>query len=339
MIKIAIIGAGRIFKKHYEAITSLKRNFKIVGVYDKNNKRNIFASSVSKTEIFNNYDDLIHNKRPDIVVILVESGNHLKICKDIIIKHNVKNFIIEKPLDTSVKKILKFKNFIKKKKINIFTVKQNRFNRAVIKAKELIDRNLLGSIFMISASCKWRRDQSYYNQDKWRGKRNLDGGVLMNQAIHHVDLLIHLAGDIESVVGFGDTRFIKMQSENIAVASLKFKNGCLGTIEATTATSPKDYEGALTIMGSKGIIKIGGFASNKIIYFDNLSNTNLNLSKFSNNLTNVYGEGHKKFYRYISLFIDKKIKANSFNITSSLKSVKVVEKIVLSFDTKKVEKI
>ena len=339
MKKIVIIGLGRIFQKHYEAINLLKKKFNLVGVFDKNLTRNKKFSNLCKTREFKTYDKLITNTNPDIVSILVESGNHLKLCKDIIIKHNVKNFIIEKPLDISVKKILKFKNFIKHKKINIFTVKQNRFNSAVIKAKELIDKNLIGSIFMISASCKWRRDQKYYDQDSWRGRRNLDGGVLMNQAIHHIDLLIYLAGDVESVVGYGDTRFIKMQSENIAVATLRFKNRCLGIIEATTATAPKDFEGSLTIMGSKGIIKIGGFASNKIDYFANDKNTKLNKKKYDTNIHNVYGKGHRKFYKFVQLFLDKKIKRNFFDIENSIKSVKIVEKIILSFKSKKVEKI
>jgi UDP-N-acetyl-2-amino-2-deoxyglucuronate dehydrogenase len=338
-MRVVIIGAGRILNKHLQAIKFLKKKFKIVGVYDKKHDRNLASSSLCKTTVYKNYNELIKITKPEIVTILVESGRHLNVCKDIIVKHNIKNFIIEKPLDISSEKIKSFENFIKHKNINIFTVKQNRFNKAVSKAKDLIDKKLIGSVFMISASCKWRRDQSYYNLDKWRGKRNLDGGVLMNQAIHHIDLLIHLAGDIKSVVGYGHTRFVKIQSENIVVASLKFKNGCLGTIEATTATSPTDFEGSITIMGSKGTIKIGGFASNKIIYFANEFKTKLDLNLYKANDKHVYGEGHKKFYEYVGLFLDKKIKNNSFDIKSSIKSVRVVEKIILSFKSRKIEKV
>jgi predicted dehydrogenase len=337
MKKIAILGTGRIFSKHFESIKLLKKKFNLVGVFDKNPIRNKSSANLCKLQEFKNYNDLLRNTNPDIVCILTESGNHLKLCKDIITKYNIKNFIIEKPLDTSVKKILNFKNFIKGKKINIFTVKQNRFNKAILKTKDLIDKKLLGEIFMVSASCKWRRDQKYYDQDNWRGKRNLDGGVLMNQAIHHVDLLIHLIGDVESVGGYGDTRFVKLQSENIAVANLRFKNGCLGSIEATTATAPSDYEGSITIMGSKGTMKIGGFASNEIVYFSNFKKTKLNKKRYFTNINNVYGKGHLKFYKYVQLFLDKKIKKNQFDIENAMKSVKVVEKIVSSFKSKKIE--
>jgi len=339
MYKLAIIGCGRIFQRHYQAVSKLKKLYKIVGVFDTNLQRNIQAHKLCKTDLFKNIDDLIIWTNPDIVSILVESGNHLKVCKYIVKNHNIKNFIIEKPLDISVIKIKKFNSFVKNKKINIFTVKQNRFNKSVVKAKELIAKKLLGDIFMISASCKWKRGQSYYNQDEWRGKRNMDGGVLMNQAIHHIDLLIYLAGDIESVIGYGDTRFINIECENIAVAVLKSKNGCLGTIEATTATSPKDYEGSITIMGSKGTLKIGGFASNKITYFANEFETKINLSHYNTKIDNVYGEGHVKFYEYVGMFLNKKITNNIFDIKNATKSVEVTEKIILSFKSKKVEKI
>ena len=175
---------------------------------------------------------------------------------------------------------------------------------------------------MISASCKWRRDQNYYNQSYWRGKRKLDGGVLMNQAIHHIDLLIYLCGDVKEVMGFGDTRFVNMESENISVASIKFKNKALGVLEATTATAPSDFEGSLTILGSKGTLKISGFASNKLTYFKDFEN------------------GHYKFYEYVSSYLKSgKTKINEFDINSSIKSVMLVEKIVKSFKSKKVEKV
>ena len=330
MKKVVIIGAGRIFNKHFEAIKSLKKSYEIVGVFDFNHERSIISAQKCNTKTYSNYDDLIQSTSPDIVTVLVESGNHLKVCKDIISKHKVKNFIIEKPIDVSTKKILEFNNFISNKKINIFTVKQN----TVKKAKDLIDKKLIGSIFMISASCKWRRDQSYYNLDKWRGKRNLDGGVLMNQAIHQIDLLIHLAGDVESVTGYGQTRFVNIQSENIAVAALKFKNKALGIIEATTAAAPKDYEGTIVIMGNKGTIKIGGFASNKLEYFSNTYGTKIDLKKFSSKIGSVYGNGHLEFYKYVNAYLDGRIAKNQFNISQAIKSVSVVESIVKSFKTK-----
>jgi len=339
MKKVVIIGAGRIFNKHFEALNHNKKYFKIVGIFDIDPKKNLKASKLCNTRICSNINDLIKLTKPDLISILVESGNHLKVCKEVIKKHNIKNFIIEKPLDISTKKIKIFSKFIKNKNINIFTVKQNRFNKAVVQAKKLIDQNLLGKIFMASVSCKWKRDQFYYDLAKWRGKKNLDGGVLMNQAIHHVDLLLYLIGDIEYVSGFADTRFVKIESENIAVATLKFKNKCLGVIEATTATQPEDYEGSITIMGNKGTLKIGGFASNKISYFKNVYKTKFNIEKFNDNILNVYGVGHQKFYKYVADFLLKKLNNNSFDISSSIKSVATVESILKSFKSKKIENV
>lgn len=338
MIKVCIIGCGRIFSKHYKAI-KLNGKIKITGVFDIDTKKNIKINQKLKTKIYKNYNDLIKSEKPDLVTILVESGKHLDICKDVINKNkSIKNFIIEKPIDVSVKKILEFKKIVKKNKINVFTVKQNRFNDAVIKIKKLIDNNYLGKIFMINASCKWRRDQSYYDQAHWRGKKKLDGGVLMNQAIHHIDLLVYFAGKIENVIGFGKTRFIDIESENIAVACLEFKNGCLGTIEATTATSPKDYEGSITIMAEKATVKIGGFASNKIEYFES-KKKKIDINKYNQKIKNVYGFGHEKFYDYVVSFLEKKITKNIFDIDNALESVKIVDKIYKSFNSKKIEKV
>jgi len=339
-IKIAIIGCGRIFDKHYNSIIKLSKNYELVGAYDLDKKKNKNINQKYGIEKFNTFDELIKKKKPNLVSILNESGKHIETCKKIILKHDIRNFIIEKPLDVSVRKIIDFKKFIKNKKINIFTVKQNRFNKAVIKAKNLIQEKKLGKIFMISASCKWRRDQNYYNQSYWRGTRKLDGGVLMNQAIHHIDLLIYLCGDVEEVVGFGDTRFIDMESENISVASIKFKNKAIGVLEATTATSPSDYEGSITILGSNGTLKISGFASNELTYYIDSNKIKLNLDKYCDDIKNVYGNGHYLFYKYVARFLksDKK-KINEFDINSSLKSVMLVEKLIKSFKSKKVEKI
>ena len=192
---------------------------------------------------------------------------------------------------------------------------------------------------MVSASCKWKREQQYYDLSEWRGKRALDGGVLMNQAIHHIDLLIYLIGEIKHVCGFYTTRFVNIESENIAVASIMFKNKCLGTIEATTATQPEDYEGSITILGENGTLKIGGFASNTIDYFKNKKKTQINLKNYSSKIKNVYGYGHINFYNFVLDFMNKKIKKNQFDINNSIKSVAVVETIINSFKSKKVEKI
>ena len=337
-IKVAIVGCGRIFFKHQESIKILKTKYDLIGVFDLNKKKNVKACKLANCQYFDDLDDLIKNNKPDLVTILTESGKHIDVCKKIYNKYKITKFIIEKPIDILVNKINKFKKFIIKNKIYIYTVKQNRFNKAVVKTKQLIDSNKIGKIFMISASCKWRREQAYYNQDYWRGTRKYDGGVLMNQAIHHIDLLIYLCGDVDSVIGYGATRFVKIESENIAVASIKFKNNALGVLEATTATSPNDYEGSITIMGSKGTLKISGFASNKISYFENVNNEKIDFSKYEDDIKNIYGKGHLKFYEYVYKSITQN-KKNIFSIDSSIKSVEVVEKIVKSFKTKRIEKI
>ena len=140
-IKIAIIGCGRIFHKHYNSIKKQSNNYELVGAFDIDIKKNEGICKKYSIEKFNSVGELIKKKKPNLISILNESGKHIDTCKEIISKYKIRNFIIEKPLDVSVKKIIDFKDFIKNKKVNIFTVKQNRFNKAIVKAKYLISKN------------------------------------------------------------------------------------------------------------------------------------------------------------------------------------------------------
>ena len=172
----------------------------------------------------------------------------------------------------------------------------------ILKLKEALLDGRFGKLVLGSIRVRWCRDQKYYNQDSWRGTWSLDGGVLTNQASHHLDMLQWMMGEVETVFGMSATRLVDIEAEDTAVATLKFKNGALGSIEATTASRPKDVEGSITIMGEEGFVEIGGFAMNMIKTWDFKKPLDLDediLSNFSNNPPNVYGFGHQGFYEDI----------------------------------------
>ena len=152
--------------------------------------------------------------------------------------------------------------------MRLFVVKQNRFNVPVVKAREALEAGRFGKLVLGTVRVRWCRDQSYYDQDAWRGTWAQDGGVLANQASHHVDMLGWFMGPVESVHARSARALVDIEAEDTAVATLKFRNGALGIIEATGATRPKDLEGSLSVLGEGGTVEIGGFAVNEIRHWN-----------------------------------------------------------------------
>jgi predicted dehydrogenase len=186
--------------------------------------------------------------------------------------------------------------------VKLFVVKQNRFNVPVLKAREALDGGRFGQLVLGTVRVRWHRDQAYYDQDEWRGTWAYDGGVLSNQASHHVDMLEWFFGDVLSVHARAITALAKIETEDTAVATLKFKNGALGVIEATTAARPTDLEGSFSILGEKGMVEIAGFAVNLIRHWrfvDQTPDDEEVIEKFSVNPPNVYGFGHQAYYRHV----------------------------------------
>ena len=159
-----------------------------------------------------------------------------------------------------------------------------------------------GRLILGTVRVRWCREQSYYDQDAWRGTWAYDGGVLANQASHHIDMLEWFFGDVVSVHARAITALVKIEAEDTAIATLKFRNGALGIIEATTAVRPKDLEGSLSILGEKGAVEIAGFAVNQIRHWrfvDELGSDKEVIENYSVNPPNVYGFGHQAYYEHV----------------------------------------
>jgi predicted dehydrogenase len=333
-LSVCIIGMGRIFQKHLDAINYYKKYFFIESVCDNNIKNLNKIKFKNKIKKFNNIDETCNKSRADIAVILTPSGYHYKhILK---VSKFFKNIIVEKPMVmnfSDAKKIIKYFDYQKK---NLFIVKQNRFNPAIIKLKDAIDKKRFGKIFLATIRLRWNRNNNYFLQDSWRGTWKLDGGVLANQASHHIDLLQWLVGDVKSVYA----KTIKIvKSTNVpdtCVCVVKFKNGAIGSIETTTAAQPKNIEGSISILGTKGTVVIGGFAVSKIDVWDfnKKEKVDKNIKKFSSVNKNVYGFGHKEFYKNVYNFILKK-KNSVTTYNDGAKSIKLIDKIYTSSELSK----
>jgi len=300
-LKIALLGCGRIAQKHAEVISALPRSdIMLSAVCDSNEERARALGDKYDVKSYQAISDLIDNEDVEVVAVLTESGNHAAHSIEVIGRG--KNVLIEKPMALNLADADAIIAATKKTSVSAFVVKQNRFNLPIVKLKQAMDEGRFGILTLGTVRVRWCRDQQYYDQADWRGTWRFDGGVLANQAIHHIDLLIWLMGEPTTVYAKSSTRLISIEAEETAVVSLEFKNGALGTIEATNATRPENLEGSISILGSGGAVEVGGFAANEIRHWhfvDKKDDDEHVRKAHSTNPPNVYGFGHVEVYKHM----------------------------------------
>ncbi|HBX49836.1 MAG: oxidoreductase [Bacteroidetes bacterium RIFOXYA12_FULL_35_11] len=299
MIKFALIGCGRIAPKHVECLKKLD-NAEIIAVCDIDKEKAEKYSKNLNVPFYTDYREMLTKENADVISILTPSGLHWEMAIDAM--NHGKHVVVEKPMALKIHHADMMIEAADNNGVRLFVVKQNRFNSSVVKAREALDTGRLGKLVLGTVRVRWSRDQSYYNLDGWRGTWALDGGVLTNQASHHIDLLQWFFGNVESVMAMTTTALVNIETEDTGVAILKFTNGALGIIEATTATRPKDLEGSLSILGEKGSIVIGGFAVNKIQTWEFSESIPEDIEikeKYKENPPNVYGFGHEPYLRHV----------------------------------------
>ncbi len=301
MINFALIGCGRIAKRHAELLgLGQVAGARLAAVCDIVPERARAYAERFKVPAFTSVDELLASPGIDAVSILTPSGSHAEIA--IKAAQARKHIIVEKPMALRLEDGDRMIREAEAHRVRLFVVKQNRFNVPVVKAREALDNGRFGKLVLGTVRVRWCRDQAYYAQDAWRGTWAQDGGVIANQASHHVDMLSWFMGDVESIHARGATALVDIETEDTCVATVKFRNGALGIIEATGATRPKDMEGSLSVLGSGGAIEIAGFAVNKIRtwqFVEPQPHDQEVIEKFSVNPPNVYGFGHQAYYEHV----------------------------------------
>lgn len=336
-IKFALVGCGRISKKHGDTITKhLLKCAELVAVADKDTKKAKKTGKKYDVPYYKNYDEMLENHNVDVVNILTESGNHAKHTVDIVKKYQ-KHIVVEKPMALTLDDADEMIRTCDENGVKLFVVKQNRYNLPVVKLREALEKRRFGKIVMGSVRVRWSRDQAYYDQDDWRGTWAMDGGVFTNQASHHVDLLEWMMGEPISVFAKSRTALVDIETEDTGVAVIKFSSGAIGIVEATTATRPKDIEGSLSLLGEKGTVEIGGFAVNEMKiwnFSEEKENEKEILNEYSENPPNVYGYGHIKYLENVcdSLLHDKKALVDGLE---GRKSLELINAIYESIETGK----
>jgi predicted dehydrogenase len=260
-IRFALIGCGAISDKHVKALNRIPEA-EIVGAYDLNPKTAAAFQAKTGVPSFTELETLIRNTDPHVLDVLTPSGSHAETVMNLI-RFN-RHFVVEKPLALRLDHIDTILENCDKRGLKIFVVKQNRFNPPVQQLRRALEAGRFGKLVMGTVRVRWCRPQSYYDEKRWRGTWAYDGGVLTNQASHHIDLLMWMMGEVDSVMARTATRLANIEAEDTGVAILRFRNGALGVVEATTATRPKDLEGSISILGEKGAVEIGGFFMNEL---------------------------------------------------------------------------
>lgn len=301
MMRYALIGCGRISPNHI--VAAQNNNLEFVGMCDivpENIEDKALKFKLSNSiNRYTSYIEMIEREKPDIVAICTESGKHAAIALDCI-AHGC-NCIIEKPIALSIKDADSIISASIKHHKKVCACHQNRFNKSVQIIREAIDMNRFGKLFYGTAHVRWCRDHEYYDRAAWRGTWQQDGGALMNQCIHNIDLLRWMmGGEINEVIGITDRlNHDYIQAEDLGIALVKFKNGSYGLIEGTTNIYPKNLEETLYIFGEKGTVKAGGQSVNIIEewkFADLLDDPEEVKKRFHENPPNVYGYGHTPLY-------------------------------------------
>jgi len=333
-IKFALIGCGRIAVKHAKLLISMD-DVELVAVSDNIHERVKGFSEKYHVKGYLDYKEMLKKEDIDVVSVLTPSGTHAAIGVDV--ANSKKHLVVEKPMALRLEDADLLIETCYRNGIKLFVVKQNRFNLPVKKLKEALDNGRFGKLVLGTVRVRWSRRQDYYDQDEWRGTWAQDGGVLTNQASHHVDLLQWMMGPVDSVVAKAGTYLSNIETEDTGVAILKFRDGGLGIVEATTCARPKDLEGSISILGAKGAVEIGGFAVNKIKtweFEETLPGDKDVFEKYSQNPSDVYGFGHSEFLRNVV----QNITGNRQSIIDGIegrKSLELVNAIYESIETGK----
>ena len=297
-VRVALVGCGRISGSHIGAIEKVD-GVELVAVADIEIER---ATSVAQSQgvpAFRTLEELLAGVACDVVTVCTPSGLHP--AHGIVAARAGKHVVTEKPMAISLADADALVQACDAAGVHLFVVKQNRLNPPIQLLRRAIDKGRFGRIYLANTTVRWTRPQEYYDAVPWRGTWEFDGGAIMNQASHYVDLIQWLVGPVESVVAKTATLARRIETEDTGIAVLRFRSGALGVIEVTVLTYPRNFEGSITILGEKGTVKIGGTAVNRVEQwqFADYDDDDKLIDAANTSPPTVYGFGHEGYYRNV----------------------------------------
>lgn len=295
-VRFAVVGCGRIAQNHFEALRQHANRAEIVSVCDIDPAALAAAAEKTGARPYRDIQSLLAETNADIVVLTTPSGLHAD--QAVQIAASGRHVMTEKPMATRWQDGLRMVKACDDAGVRLFVVKQNRRNSTLQLLKRAMEKNRFGRIYMVNINVFWTRGQDYYDAADWRGTWEYDGGALMNQASHYVDLLDWLIGPIESLQAYTATLARNIEVEDTGVISVRWRSGALGSMNVTMLTYPKNFEGSITIIGETGTVRVGGVAVNEIQHWDfaRPDADDEQIAAASYQTTSVYGFGHPLYY-------------------------------------------
>jgi predicted dehydrogenase len=252
-IHIGLVGGGNISQTHARAAAAIPR-VEIAAVYGTNQEKIERLCAEFEATPYSDFERFLAHRPMDFVAIGSPSGLHAE--QGIAAARHGLHVLTEKPLDISTARADALIAATAKAEVKLGVFFQDRFKADLIKVKEWMDKGVLGKLILADGRVKWFRPASYYGDSRWRGTLPLDGGgALINQAIHTVDLLLWYCGEVSAVQAARRTALHNIEAEDTLVAALEFKNGAIGTLQATTSVYP-GYPRRVELTGSEGTVII-----------------------------------------------------------------------------------
>lgn len=343
MLKVALIGCGRISFKHVEAFIKNSDRMKLIATCDvveerARKKAEEYGKAINEADvkIFTDFKQMIRDARPDIVTIATESGLHAEIA--VACLEAGVHVIVEKPMALSTHDADRMIQAARKNGKKLAVCFQNRFNAPIKKVREAMDLGRFGKILHGSIQVRWNRNESYYAEAPWRGTWDLDGGTLMNQCTHGIDLMQWMMGEDAIRVQAVTRRFQRpIEAEDYGSAIVEFASGAVGVIEGTANIFPGNLDETLSLFGERGSIVVGGLAVNSIktwrfadaAKFGDTEEAVLNPEE--KDPPTVYGFGHSALFADV---IDA-IEMNREPLVSGAKGKKALEIILAIYKSQK----
>ena len=292
ILQFGLVGCGRVAPRHAQSLRELE-GARLAAVADiRESRADRFASEYGP-EPYTDYRYLLDRADLDVITICTPSGLHAEMAIDAM--QAGKHVIVEKPMALDLADAGRMIAAAEATGRKLCVVLQNRYNPPMQELRAIVDSGVLGRLLLGTATVRWYRPQEYY-EDGWHGTWAMDGGALMNQSIHHIDALQWLLGAPESVFTFSATLAHRMEAEDVGVASIRFRNGALATVEGSTVTYPENMEGSVAIFGEYGSLKVGGTALNRKVIWKvrgALEHEREAITRDEMDPPSIYGQSHR----------------------------------------------